>query len=548
MSDSHLLNTNNIVNLDTYLASNYVTTDTNQNITGVKTFTSPITVTQSQDVAYLSHFKNTSIASNNVTPSSLTIETIQFEANDSSRVGHLRGIQQTNGTYSMDMLVNSSVSGSSKTASIAVGLNSAGDAYTQAPAPTDTTSTSSVQIATVGWSNTNLSRIDLTNSPYTTNRILEIPQDIKLELNNGTLTLKAGSKVYVPNGFEQGGTTPKFDVVTTTRDFSTVYGTANTSTILLTMNASVTSMEEGSIGVMYSGATAPTVSGSNFALWYDTTNNLIKGHISDSTWGSGGHSLPFAIVHRTINIGYDSIDQVFNGSGFIGTTAFVLPGVKLEYTLGRNSDGTYKNYTYTTPSVYTTTISSTQTRPSYNCLQPTTGVPIGTPWFFEIRNTIPTNMTSGMAVFCLEDGYFYWSSNGTTIQKLTYPIIPVSYSYISSGKITKFTSYNVNTVNSYSRPELSGIGMPSSNYINLTLGASNSTYTAPANGWVRLDMIYNTTDQYTRLAGKMISQDARADGTQYAFIPVLKGDSFIVSYNGTLSNPIFRFYYAEGEI
>ena len=35
--------------------------------------------------------------------------------------------------------------------------------------------------------------IALTNSPYTTNRILEIPQDIKLELNNGTLTLKAGS-------------------------------------------------------------------------------------------------------------------------------------------------------------------------------------------------------------------------------------------------------------------------------------------------------------------------------------------------------------------
>ena len=44
-----------------------------------------------------------------------------------------------------------------------------------------------------------------------TNCITEIPQDIKLELNNGTLTLKAGSKVYVPNGFESDGTTPKFD-------------------------------------------------------------------------------------------------------------------------------------------------------------------------------------------------------------------------------------------------------------------------------------------------------------------------------------------------
>ena len=62
--------------------------------------------------------------------------------------------------------------------------------------------------------------VSLTNSPYTTNRILEIPQDIKLELNNGTLTLKAGSKVYVPNGFEADGTTPKFDVVNVQSDIS----------------------------------------------------------------------------------------------------------------------------------------------------------------------------------------------------------------------------------------------------------------------------------------------------------------------------------------
>ena len=56
--------------------------------------------------------------------------------------------------------------------------------------------------------------IGLDNSPYTTNRILEIPQDIKLELNNGKLTLKAGSKVYVPNG------AGKFDEITTTKDYS----------------------------------------------------------------------------------------------------------------------------------------------------------------------------------------------------------------------------------------------------------------------------------------------------------------------------------------
>ena len=32
------------------------------------------------------------------------------------------------------------------------------------------------------------------------NCVLEIPQDIKLELVDGVLTLKEGSKVYVPNG------------------------------------------------------------------------------------------------------------------------------------------------------------------------------------------------------------------------------------------------------------------------------------------------------------------------------------------------------------
>ncbi|MBO7733689.1 MAG: hypothetical protein J6S67_14085, partial [Methanobrevibacter sp.] len=37
-------------------------------------------------------------------------------------------------------------------------------------------------------------------SSNVSNCITEIPQDVKLELNNGTLTLKAGSKVYVPNG------------------------------------------------------------------------------------------------------------------------------------------------------------------------------------------------------------------------------------------------------------------------------------------------------------------------------------------------------------
>lgn len=81
-------------------------------------------------------------------------------------------------------------------------------------------------IAGSGYDKANINLSNLTSqgqnianwSNNVTNCITYIPQDIKLELNNGTLTLKAGSKVYVPNGFENDGTTPKFDVVTVSSD------------------------------------------------------------------------------------------------------------------------------------------------------------------------------------------------------------------------------------------------------------------------------------------------------------------------------------------
>lgn len=70
----------------------------------------------------------------------------------------------------------------------------------------------------------------MTNSPYTTNRI---PQDIKLELNNGTLTLKAGSRVYVPNGFESDGTTPKFILKTIQSDITSNYGIGRSNCVVV---------------------------------------------------------------------------------------------------------------------------------------------------------------------------------------------------------------------------------------------------------------------------------------------------------------------------
>ena len=168
-----------------------------------------------------------------------------------------------------------------------------------------------------------------------TNCITEIPQDIKLELNNGTLTLKAGSKVYVPNG------AGVFDTVTVSNDITV---SPNNGEKLFFLHPDGTHIYHGNTpSQMYSGSSQPSIS---YGFWYDTTNNVIKFTSNGSTWISG-FSLPIAKGSNT------SIDQVFNGFGYIGSTVFALPGVKGLIPNGRNADGTLKNTEFTINNVLT---------------------------------------------------------------------------------------------------------------------------------------------------------------------------------------------------
>lgn len=171
------------------------------------------------------------------------------------------------------------------------------------------------------------------------NCITEIPQDIKLEFNNGTVTLKAGSKVYVPNGFT--GTTPKFDEVVIANDLTR---TTNTSGIVF-VNSTGTSVYTENLNFVYSGGSTPSARG----IWYDTANNLVKYSSNGQTW-SGQYSFPVGIV-STSGGQISIIDQVFNGFGYIGSIAFALPGVKGLIPNGRNADDTLKNIEFTIPSV-----------------------------------------------------------------------------------------------------------------------------------------------------------------------------------------------------
>ena len=183
--------------------------------------------------------------------------------------------------------------------------------------------------------------------PQITNCITEIPQDIKLELNNGVLTLKAGSKVYVPNGFEQDGTTRKFDVVTTSSDMSKTFVDGQPYVLYVINNGA--SLGLNALNTVYSGS-SDTHSG--WRLFYNTATNTITRYNGNDEVIESNCSLPVAIYSGASNV-ITTIDQVFNGFGYIGSTVFVLPNVKGLAPNGRNTDGTLKNTEFTVGSVLT---------------------------------------------------------------------------------------------------------------------------------------------------------------------------------------------------
>ena len=172
-----------------------------------------------------------------------------------------------------------------------------------------------------------------------TNCITEIPQDIKLELNAGILTLKAGSKVYIPNGEDV------FNVITVASDLTMGPVGSYTGTDFIYVRNDGSMLDHGITPEATSGTEAPT----GIGFWYDTTNNLIKIYYDGSDTGVRT-SFPIAVVHRT-NGTWDSIDQVFNGFGYIGSILFALPGVKGLIPNGRNEDGTLKNLPFVSTNV-----------------------------------------------------------------------------------------------------------------------------------------------------------------------------------------------------
>lgn len=353
-----------------------------------------------------------------------------------------------------------------------------------------------------------------------TNCITEIPQDIKLELSSGTLTHAVGSKFYTPDGTAHTVSTSSSVPIASSDGQHFVY-CAGSSGVLQAISA--TSL----VSRAASGSSLPA-DGTDYSVFLNTSDSKIYRY-TGGAWSEWVVSFPLGIV--TVSGGViTSIDQVFNGFGYIGSTVFALPGVKGLAPNGRNADGTLKNTEFTVSSVLTTTDSSSVTSGLEYYLGSTSinRAPFGTYFYDAESNNIFDN--SG-------------------IRQNIILIAPSAYRI--SGTVASFNPKQVFHALDYNDTEfIANCAMPSARYIDLTLPADGNSVTAPTDGILYLSKNSDATGQRIRFWNRTTSASIStwSSGVQNLEIvmSVSKGDSITVVYNADGTTNAFKFIYANG--
>ena len=347
----------------------------------------------------------------------------------------------------------------------------------------------------------NKANINLDNSTVITNCITEIPQDIKLELKDGTLTLKAGSKLhYYNNGWKTYITTGDKVSSSTTSGTKQIMIFAAKADGSLQVNGTMTLDNCGS------GSTVP--SDGSFNAFFNTTDNLMY-YYGSKGWIAWPVALPIAIISITDGV-ITSIDQVFNGFGYIGSTVFALPGVKGLIPNGRNADGSLKNIEFTTSTLLTRTGSAAAV----------------SNWVYG-TNGKSLNVFNPSSFIYNENKNIIYDIAGNKISDLGFAI----FSTDSTGRITSFTPKTAFHALDYNdRETVVGWGTP-----NYNAGYTvSSGFTASKSGFLKVSISsnYPTIDIFVNNVQIVYFRFEHHYTNQVTYlIPIAKGD--VVIFNGS---------------
>lgn len=142
--------------------------------------------------------------------------------------------------------------------------------------------------------------------------------------------------------------------------------------------------------------------------------------------------------------------------------------------------------------------------------------------------------------------------DGSTVGGHTIPTKNYSYSKTESDDLlSNKANVALNNLTSAGKKMCANMAMPSDRYIDLTLGSSSSTYTAPTAGYFSIQKQATSSGQYLSICktpGNSYGIKSTADNTYTlrCFLPVAKGTTVEITYNAGGATQEFRFIYANG--
>ena len=385
-----------------------------------------------------------------------------------------------------------------------------------------------------------------------TNCLTYIPQDINLELNNGTLTAKQGSMVWIPYGLTEAYQVGDVDaygntVVATSWDgskfFYAIEIQSDVSLSSLNLNTGTKALiyynpAEGNFGAMdryISGTTAPTTT---FTLWYDTNTNLVKK--IEGTVGVTAYNccFPLGVVTAGDNKTVASLDQIFNGFGYIGSTLFALPAIRGLVPNGRNADGSLKNIEFTLDTVSTMNYPAAGDEVIVSINK--TGSIMGTAAYFIESETEPSG--NYILWYKPSENIIRYKSTGS-FSNITITLLIGKF----SSTATRITYFNTKTTfQAVDRNELRQVELPTGSVIPFAANSAPNGYlicngaavnrTTYADLFAVIGTTYGSGDGSTtfnvpNLTDKFIQGSGTAGTSKAAGLPNITG-SFIYEKNG----------------
>lgn len=237
-----------------------------------------------------------------------------------------------------------------------------------------------------------------------TNCITAIPQDIKLALVDGVLTLKAGSKLYKANG----------ESVMISEDINaSLAGTVTNA--LAFFRTDIKQFYTIDKPRIFSGATAPE-NPSSGTTWLDTTAKDVK--VYDGIRWVSEVSLSVCSYNSTDGK-VTAVTQVFNGMGYIRNSVYALPGVKGLIPNGFNADGSLNSGEFEVSNVLISTNTGSTDK----------------------RNIVFNNGWMGhprQSYYNIGDNHNYRTNDAETGIQMTNTVIAAEVEYVK-GEVTRLT-------------------------------------------------------------------------------------------------------------